>query len=330
MIADEQLAALLRAAAAQPTSGSSDVATLRAAGRARAATRPPGPAMSTTDTTLAGVPVRVYQPGTSTVIVYLHGGGFVLGDLETHDPQVRRLAAATSATVVAVDYRRAPEHPWPAAVDDATAVVTHLAADDTHTTMTAASHLAAVSHLAADGARVAVAGDSAGGLIAILTALRLRDEVPLLAQLLVCPNADPTLSSPSVTEKGQDWLLDAGTLRDWIAMWLPDPALLGSPSVDPLAADLRGMPPALVVTSEHDPLRDEGDAYAARLRAAGVPVIHRCEPGLIHNFPSLRQVSPACADAEDRFLHDAADLLRTSTARFSPQRSTAEEEAAQN
>jgi acetyl esterase len=237
---------------------------------------------------MAGVPVRVYQPGGRTTVVYLHGGGFVLGDLDTHDPQVRRLAAATTATVVAVDYRRAPEHPWPAAVDDAAAVVTEAASG---------------------GTPVAVAGDSAGGLIAILTALRLRGEVPLVAQLLVCPNTDPTLRSASVAEKGRGWLLDAGTLRRWIAMWLPDPALRASPTVNALFADLRGMPPAVVVTAEHDPLRDEGDAYAARLREAGVPVTHRCEPGLVHNPPSLRDVSPAAAAAEDRFLRDAADLL---------------------
>ncbi|WP_436519893.1 alpha/beta hydrolase [Actinoplanes sp. HUAS TT8] len=287
MIADEQLAAFLRAATAQPAT-ESDIPTLRAAGRARAATRPPGPAMPAKDTTVAGVAVRSYQPGAATVIVHLHGGGFVLGDLDTHDPQARRLAAATGATVVAVDYRRAPEHPWPAAVDDATTVITALAAEH---------------------ARIAVAGDSAGGLIAILAALRLRGEVPLVAQLLVCPNADPTLRSPSVTEKGQGWLLDPGTLREWIARWLPDATTHDSPMVNPLAADLRGLPPALVVTSEHDPLRDEGDAYAARLRDAGVPVTHRREPGLIHNFPSLRHVSPACAAAEDRFLADAAALL---------------------
>lgn len=287
VIADEQLAALLRDAAAQPA-GPTDVATMRRAGRARAATRAPGPAMPATDTTIGGVPVRVYRPGARVTVVYLHGGGFVLGDLETHDALVRRFAAATDGTVVAVDYRRAPEDPWPAAVDDAVAVLTGLAGT---------------------GAPIAVAGDSAGGLLAILAALRLRGTVPLLAQLLICPNTDPTLRSPSVTGKGQGWLLDADTLREWIAMWLPDPATRALPATNALVADLRGLPPALIVTAEHDPLRDEGDAYAARLRDAGVPVIHRCEPGLIHNFPTLRDVSPACAAAESRFLADAAALL---------------------
>lgn len=284
-IADEQLAALLRDVAAEPATDEPDVAKLRQAARVRAAARTPGPEMPTVDTTIADVPVRIYQPGGHAVVAYFHGGGFVLGDLDTHDAQVRRLAAATAATVVAVDYRRAPEHPWPAAVDDATAVVTQLAGD---------------------GTPVAVAGDSAGGLIAILTALR---QIPVVAQLLVCPNTDPTLRSASVAEKGQGWLLDADTLRRWVAMWLPDPGLRASPLTNPLVADLQGLPPAVVVTAEHDPLRDEGNTYAVRLRDAGVPVTHRCEPGLVHNFPTLRDVSPSAAAAEDRFLRDAAALL---------------------
>lgn len=297
VIADEQLAALLRDAAAQPAADSpgdaspadaeTEVIALRRAGRARAATRAAGPAMPTVDKTMGGVPVRVYQPGAAVTVVYLHGGGFVIGDLETHDALVRRFAAATGATFVAVDYRRAPEHPWPAAVDDAVAVITELDGI---------------------GTRIAVAGDSAGGLIAVLAALRVRGAVPLVAQLLVCPNIDPALRSPSVRERATGWLLDADTLRRWIGMWLPDPATRDL--ADPLLADLRGLPPAVVVTAEHDPLRDEGAAYAARLREAGAPVTHRCEPGLIHNFPTLRDVSPACAEAEARYLRDADRLLR--------------------
>jgi acetyl esterase len=288
-IADPQLAALLRTVRAQPSNGGPDVATLRQAARARAAARTPGPAMPTADRTIAGVPVRVYQPGHLPVIAYLHGGGFVLGDLDTHDAQVRRLAAATAATVVAVDYRRAPEHPWPAAVDDAVSVV---------------------ASIAADGTPVAVAGDSAGALIATLTALRLQGDVSLLAQLLVCPNADPTLRMPSTVQKGHGWLLDIDELRRWIGMWLPDTAIRSSAAAGPLIADLSGLPPTVVVTAEHDPLRDEGDAYAGRLIDAGVPVVYRCELGLVHNFPTLRDVSPAAGAAEDRFLADAAALLR--------------------
>ncbi|MEV4539841.1 alpha/beta hydrolase fold domain-containing protein [Asanoa sp. NPDC049518] len=259
-----------------------DIVALRARSRARAATRRPGPPMATEDRLIGGVPVRVYRPDARPVVVYLHGGGFVLCDLETHDSLVRRLAAATGACVVAVDYRLAPEHAWPAAVDDAVAVITALASGDRP---------------------VAVAGDSAGGMLAVLAALRLPG-LPLLALLLMCPNADPTLSSPSVTEFG------GATLRAWIDLWLPDPAVHTSAEVNLLAADLRGLPPTLLVTAERDALRDEGDALAARLTAAGVPVRHWREAGAEHNFPTLRDTSPEAAAAEDRYLHAAADLLR--------------------
>ncbi|GAA1858713.1 alpha/beta hydrolase [Asanoa iriomotensis] len=259
-----------------------DIVALRAGSRSRAAARRPGPPMHTEDREVGGVPVRVYQPDASPVVVYLHGGGFVICDLETHDPLVRRLAAATGACVVAVDYRRAPEHPFPAAVDDAVAVLTALARDVVP---------------------LAVAGDSAGGMLAVLAALRV-PTIPLRAQLLMCPNADPTLSSPSATEFG------AETLRQWIDMWLPDPALHPSPEVNLLAANLSGLPPTLLVTAENDALRDEGEALAARLTDAGVEVRHWREEGAEHNFPTLRDTSPAAAAAEDRYLAAAAALLR--------------------
>ncbi|MDG4823706.1 alpha/beta hydrolase [Asanoa sp. WMMD1127] len=258
-----------------------DVAALRAGARSRAAARTPGPPMPTQDRVLGGVPVRVYQPDATPVVVYLHGGGFVMGDLDTHDPQVRRLAAATGASVVAVDYRRAPEHPWPAAVDDAVSVLTALS-----------------------GGPLAVAGDSSGGMLAALAALRVPG---LRAQLLVCPNADPTLSSPSVVSEADNGFLDPAVLREWISWWLPSPA--DRSHVNLLRADLAGQPPALVVTAEHDPLRDEGEAYAARLAAAGVPVRQWREPGLRHDFPTMRDTDPAAAAAEDRFLAAARELL---------------------
>ncbi|SNT64665.1 acetyl esterase [Asanoa hainanensis] len=280
-----------------------DIVAARARSRERAATRQPGPPMPTEDRLIGGVPVRVYQPSAGPVVVYLHGGGFVFCDLETHDALVRRLAAATSACVVAVDYRLAPEHPWPAAVDDAVAVITALAAGD-HP--------------------VAVAGDSAGGMLAVLATLRL-PEVPLLALLLMCPNADPTLSSPSVTEFG------GALLREWIDLWLPDPSVQTSAEVNLLAADLRGLPPTLLVTAELDALRDEGEALAARLADAGVPVRHWREAGAEHNYPTLRDTSPAAAAAEDRYLTAAAELLArtpggrgTASPRHRPQRGTAQ------
>ncbi len=250
-----------------------DVTTLRSAARERARARPPGPPMPAVDGTIGGVPIRHYQPGRRLTIVYLHGGAFVFGDLETHDAQVRRLAAGTGASVVAVDYRRAPEHPWPAAVDDAQTVVDGLDGD------------------------VAVAGDSAGGLIAALLAERRRDR--LRAMLLVCPNTDLTRSPPSMS-----------TDAICVARWVPDPADRAAAS--PLAtqiADLAGMPPSLIVTAGHDPLRAEGNAYAERLRLAGAPVVHLEEAEMPHNFPTLRHQSPAAAAAEDRFIAAARTVL---------------------
>ncbi|SDZ27471.1 acetyl esterase [Asanoa ishikariensis] len=259
------------------------IAAQRDGARSRAARRSPGPPMPTVDRRIGGVPVRVYQPDATPVIVYLHGGGFVIGDLETHDAQVRRLAAATGARVVAVDYRRAPEHPWPAAVDDTVAVLTALA-----------------------GQPLAVAGDSSGGMLAALAALRVPG---LLAQLLVCPNADLTLSSPSVVSEADNGFLDPAQLREWIGWWVPSPEVRASAAVNLLVADLHGLPPALVVTAEHDPLRDEGEAYVARLTSAGVPVRHWREAGLLHDFPTMRDANPAAAAAEDRFLAAARELL---------------------
>ena len=230
--------------------------------------------------------------------MFLHGGMWVLGDLDTHDRTCRRIARAADVAVLAVDYRLAPEHPWPAAVDDAVRAVRW-----------------ASGHAAELGARggVAVAGDSAGAQLATLACLRLRDAGEPLpcAQVLAYPNTDLTLSEPSVREKGTGWGLDAADLAWAAAQWVPDPAARAAGGASPLhAADLAGLPPALVVTAEHDPLRDEGDRYAARLAAAGTPVRHRREPGLVHGFlQGLDLVSPAAAAASDRFFADVRELV---------------------
>ncbi|GAA3193514.1 alpha/beta hydrolase [Dactylosporangium siamense] len=279
VFADQAVAAMV-AASREPQLAVS-VAELRRGGKARAALRPPGPAMPVEDRTVGGVGVRVYHQSGDAVIVFAHGGGFVLGDLETHDAFVRRLAHATGRTVVAVDYRRAPEDPFPAAVDDVLTVL------DAQT-----------------AARVAVAGDSAGGFLVVQAALVRRERID--AQLLVCPLIDVTLpaaTQPSVAEKGTGYTLDVAQLREWIGWWAPEKA------PDPLAEDLTGMPPALVAVAEHDPLRDGGSQYAQRLTAAGVPVVHRTAVGHVHNFAQSVHVSTACAEVDAQWLRDAAQLL---------------------
>jgi acetyl esterase len=156
---------------------------------------------------------------------------------------------------------------------------------------------------------VAVAGDSAGGTLAALGCLRLRDEYPPALpdlQVLLYANTDLTGAQPSMREKATGWGLDAATVRFFNSQWVPDQARWSDPKVSPLhAPDLSGLPGALVVSAEHDPLRDESEAYARRLRDAGVAVELRREPGLIHGFMTLDEISPACATAADRV---AADL----------------------
>jgi len=277
-----------------------DVGEVRAEGRARALARPRGPALrQVTDLEIRGpagpLGVRLYDPANDggRVIVYLHGGMWMLGDLETHDRTCRLLAEATSARVLAVDFRRAPEHPWPAAVEDGLAAVAWASAE-----------------LGADSP--VLAGDSSGGHLALLVALRLREQArPCGGLLLACPNTDLRLSSRSIEEVGQGWGLDARSLRWAVAQWLPPGVASEDPVVSPVLADLTGLPPTVLITADHDPLRDEGDALAERLRAAEVPVVHRCEPGMVHGFiQNLDLVSPAAARATARFFRDARALLR--------------------
>ncbi len=258
-----------------------DVAALREASRARARDRPPGPDLAAVGDLILpdtpGVRARRYRPSPDTptpLLVYLHGGMFVLGDLETHDPFCRRLAAGAHAEVLAVDYRRAPERRFPAAVEDAVAAV-RWAAECT------------------DAPRIALGGDSAGGLIAVLAARQLPD---LAALALFCPNADLTPAAPLSDE----W----ADLHAAIRLWAPGEETRRAAS--PLHADdLSALPPTLLITAEHDALRPEGDALAERLRDAGVAVTHRDERGAHHGF------TQEAGDATDRAVADVARLLGT-------------------
>jgi acetyl esterase len=242
-----------------------DVAALRAASRARRADRPDGPPLhAVTNAVVPSTPfvrARHYRPAAEPrpLLVFLHGGMWVLGDLDSHDALCRRIADRAGIEVLAVDYRRAPEHPWPAAVDDAIAALRW-----------AAGGLGGVR---APGP-VGVGGDSAGGCLAALAALALRGDatIALTAQVLICPNTDLTAIEDPV-------------IRAAAHAWMPKTRRLADGDVSPLhARDLHDLPPAVVVTAQDDALRAEGDAYAERLRAAGVAVTHRCEPGLHHGF----------------------------------------------
>jgi acetyl esterase len=258
-----------------------------------AADGPPEDVADVADGTLAGpagpIPVRIYRPAAAPAagaacLVWYHGGGWVIGDLESADPTARKLANRSGAVVVSVDYRLAPEHPYPAAVDDCVAALDAVRRE--------------AAGLGVDPARLAVGGDSAGGNLAAVVAIDARDRgVALRHQLLVYPVCDATLSQPSVEENGEGYLLTKGAMAWFVGHYLG----AGDPTdwrVSPLfAADVAGVAPATVITAEYDPLRDEGRAYAERLAAAGVEVAHRCFAGQIHGFFGLGAVTPAAGEA---------------------------------
>jgi acetyl esterase len=249
----------------------------RAARRARQ--RPPTEAVhEIRDVDAGGVPARLYRPNDRDdlgLLVYLHGGGWVIGDLESHDNVCRVLANGSGHAVLSLDYRLAPEHPFPAGLDDCVAGLQW-------------AHANATS-LGCRADRLAIGGDSAGGNLAAVVANE--QVVPLLFQLLVYPVTDATRAQPSYTENATGLFLS----RDGMG-WFIDHYLSGGrgapddPRVSPLFATadvLAVAPPALVITAEYDPLRDEGDAYAARLAAAGVATSHVRFGGMFHGFFSL-------------------------------------------
>ena len=266
------------------------------------ASRPPT-RVPTFDQTVPGpggpIPVRIYRPPSDQplpVVVFFHGGGWVIGDLETHDSLGHALASVP-AVVVSVDYRLAPEAPFPAAVDDCEAV-----------TAWVAEH---AGELGGDPGRIAVAGDSAGGNLAAVVALRARDnDGPAIAfQLLVYPVTDATCSSESYRENAEGYLLTAQTMDWFLAHYLgPDRAdKVRRADVSPLfAEDLSGLPPAHIITAEFDPLRDEGEAFGARLRAAGVDVVVSRYDGMIHSFWGM----DAILDRAGAALEESLSALR--------------------
>jgi acetyl esterase len=247
------------------------------------------------------IPARLYVPGgqpagePAPLVVFFHGGGFCIGDLETHDGVCRFLAAGSGASVLAVDYRLAPEHPFPAAVEDAWSAFAWAAAN--------------AAELGADPHRIAVAGDSAGGNLSAVVSLLAREgggPAPAL-QLLLYPitDAEGLMASRQTYRRG--YLLTEPDMEAFERDYLPDGVDPADPRISLLqVADLSGLPPAYVVTAGFDPLRDEGEAFAMRLREAGTPAALRRHPGLIHAFANNFAVCPTARAA----LSEAAGALR--------------------
>lgn len=297
-----QIAAALQASAHLRWSPELPLEQARQQFRQRTALAPPPsePLAAVQDLALAEhgqrLAARLYRPqgtGMFPLLVFFHGGGFVLGDLDTHDGLCRRLCARTPALVLAVDYRRAPEHPFPAAVEDAWRAVrwAHREAE----------------RLGADPARLAVVGDSSGGTLAAATALRCRDQngPSLAAQALFYPALDHyTASTPSQLEMAEGYGLSLASLRWYWDQYLPEPrARLDPYAVPARAASLARLPPTLIVTAEYDVLRDEAERYAARAAAAGVAVAARRYADMNHGFLGLagwlaeadRAIDESCA-----------------------------------
>jgi acetyl esterase len=242
------------------------------------------------DGTLPGpagdIPYRLYAPGDDAAddlpgFVYFHGGGMVGGSIASHDRVTAALAQTTGCRLVSVDYRLAPEHKFPAAVEDAIAAVTWVSRH--------------AQSLGIDAERLVVGGDSAGAtLAAVVCQQALRSGGPAISvQCLICPVLDFEETSPSREAFAENHLLDMAALEVDFALYLPDGAERGDPRVSPLrAVRFAGLPAAIIHTAEFDPMRDEGNAYAAKLVAAGVAVEHFCHDGMIHNFQAMGAILP--------------------------------------
>lgn len=270
--------------------------------RATAEAIGPGPAMhSVADRTMPGpggdMRLRIYRPSAADdlpILVYYHGGGWVIGDLDTHDRACRELAEGSGCVVVSVDYRLAPEAPFPAAVDDSYAALEWVAAH--------------ADEIGGNPSLLAVGGDSAGGNLSAVTCLLARDrQGPEISfQLLIYPAVDMRFAHASVEENGEGYVLTKEHMSFFRGHYMPPDADLEDPRASPLlAASHEDLPPALVITAEFDPLRDEGEAYGAALNAAGVPVEVSRYEGQVHIF---FQLTPMLEGAQ-RAMKEACEAL---------------------
>jgi acetyl esterase len=253
--------------------------------QARFVTNPEPPELKSVDqlaipAPYGSIPARIYTPnvlrqanGLAPCLVFFHGGGWVIGDLDTHDVACRKLAEEGQLIVISVDYRRAPEHKFPAAVDDAIAATAWIAAH--------------AKELGIDAARLSIGGDSAGGNLAAVVTIAARDgNGPAISgQVLIYPSTDFAMTHPSHSEPETSILLTHSVIKWFCNHYLKGATDIHDWRASPARAEtLAGLPPAYVLTAGADPLRDEGDEYARRLKEAGVAVTHRYFPGQFHGF----------------------------------------------
>ena len=250
---------------------------------------PRAPLARVQDFELAGRPARLYAPSHESglpALLYFHGGGFTIGGLETHDSLCRQLAIRGECAVIAFDYRLAPEHPFPAAVDDCFAAMSWL------TENAAALNL--------DATRLALGGDSAGGTLAAVCALHARDiGLTLQLQLLITPGTIAHADTPSHARFAEGYLLDAANIRWFFGQYIPEDQREDWRFAPLLAEDHADLAPALIVLAEADPLVDEGLSYADRLRASGVPVELELFRGVTHDFIKMGRMVPEALQALD-------------------------------